>query len=73
MTPMEQGRMLDAVIPNSELVIVRGATHGVIREEPVISNFVIISWLARNFGFRGAIETPENAAEKIIAPPNEEK
>ena len=66
LTPMEQGRMLRQMIPNSELAIVRGATHGVIREEPLISNFIITSWANRNFGLKIQNDAPENINERLI-------
>ncbi len=66
LTSTEQARMLDAAIPNSELAIIRGATHGVIREEASISNFVILRWLFRNFGFGTQTAAPEGINERLI-------
>ncbi len=68
LTPIEQARMLDLAIPNSELAIVRGATHGVIREEGEIANAVIQSWLARNFGIGSdfQINAPADFKERLI-------
>lgn len=62
--------MLKAAIPNSELAIIRGATHGVIREEADISNFVILSWAIRNFGLTIGVTAPEGTAEKLITSSN---
>lgn len=67
LTPVEQGRMLRQMIPNSELAVVRGATHGVIREEPLISNFVIENWASRNFGLNIQNDAPDGIADRLIA------
>ena len=49
LTPMEQARMLQSLIPHSTLVIVPGATHGVIREAPGAANAAIQTWLNTSF------------------------
>ncbi len=66
LTPMEQAKMLNAMIPNSELAIVRGATHGVIREDSVIANFVIESWLYRNFALGTYQAAPKEINERLL-------
>ncbi len=60
LTPMETARMLNQTIPFSDLSIIRGATHGVIREESDQANAVIQDWLTRNFG--------SGSNQKIAAP-----
>ena len=66
LTPMEQAKMLDMMIPNSELNIVRGATHGVIREEADIANTVILDWLNRNFSTGPSFTVPESVSERLL-------
>lgn len=48
LTPMEQAKRLNVAITGSELVIVPGATHGVIREQPGVANKAILDWTARH-------------------------
>ncbi len=50
LTPMEQAKMLHVAIDPSELVIIPGATHGVVREAPAAANAAITDWLSRHFG-----------------------
>lgn len=68
LTPIETARMLDAMIPNSDLAIVRGASHGAIREEGDILNSVIQDWLTRNFGagFNPQIPALADFKERLI-------
>ncbi len=69
LTPMETARMLDLAIPNSDLAIIRGATHGVIREEGDAANAIIQDWLTRSFGagFNSHVAAPENYQERLMA------
>ncbi len=59
LTPMEQAQMLNSEIPHPTLVIIPGASHGVIREASGKANAAISSWLASNFG---GTATPAHAA-----------
>jgi pimeloyl-ACP methyl ester carboxylesterase len=47
-TPIEQGQMLDQMIPNSEFEIIGNATHGAARERAEQADALICSWAARN-------------------------
>ena len=49
LTPMEQAKKLHTMISGSQLTIIPGATHGVIREAATEANAVILSWLSSNF------------------------
>ena len=57
LTPMEQGQMLHTAIAGSELVIVPGASHGVIRQQPGVATAAILDWADRNLD--GASATPQ--------------
>lgn len=56
------------MIPFSELNIIRGASHGAIREEGDISNSIIQDWLTRNFGNNPnpIIAAPETYKERSM-------
>ena len=49
LTPIEQANALNGVIPDSQLVIIPRATHGVVREAPSRANAAILRWLAAHF------------------------
>lgn len=49
LTPMEQAATLNRAIPGSTLVVVPGASHGVIREAAAAANAAILDWLGRSF------------------------
>ena len=68
LTPIETARMLDAMIPNSDLSIIRGATHGAIREEGDTANAIIQEWLTRNFGNNPNPRIPalENYQDRLL-------
>lgn len=69
LTPMEQGRTLDSLFPNAQLVIVRGATHGVIREDPEAANFAILRFIFTNLNggnLKTAITAPAGVSERLI-------
>ncbi len=59
LTPMEQAKLISSEIPNQTLVIIPGASHGVIREAASEANAAISSWLTNNFG---GTATPAQAA-----------
>ena len=49
LTPMEQAKKLHNRISGSQLMIVPGATHGVIREAAATANSAISQWLSSSF------------------------
>lgn len=55
LTPIEQGKMLQAAIPNSELAIISNASHGAIMERAQRANNIILRWAAQTLGVRRGV------------------
>lgn len=73
LTPVEQAMMLHTLLPQSKLVIVAGASHAVVREQPGAANTAILHWLGKHFGAGGTTQAAaaDNARTEIVTPTND--